>query len=77
MGTQKICLWKSGVSSCQCHIPGSLKGEAKEKEDDPLYRVDAGDDLDDFDFKGISSELGMVEGQVCSIPYELLLVLKA
>ncbi|KAH1081120.1 hypothetical protein J1N35_020881 [Gossypium stocksii] len=71
MGTQEICHWKSGVSSCQGHIPGSLKGEAKEKEDDPLYGADSGDDLDDFDFKGISSELGMVEGQVCSIPYEL------
>ncbi|MFQ6643754.1 hypothetical protein Gotur_018428 [Gossypium turneri] len=68
MGTQKICLWKLGVSSCQGHISVSLKGEAKEKEDDPLYGADSGDDLDDFDFKGISSELGMVEGQVCSIP---------
>ncbi|GMI98505.1 hypothetical protein HRI_003519800 [Hibiscus trionum] len=71
MGIQKICHWKSGVSSCHGRFPGSLKGEGKEKEDDPLNGADSGDDLDDCDFEGIGCELGMVEGQICSIPYEL------
>ncbi|KAK8711418.1 hypothetical protein V6N13_146700 [Hibiscus sabdariffa] len=72
MGIQKICLWKSGVSSCHGRFPGSLQGEGKEKEDDdPLNGEDSGDDLDDCDFEGIGYELGMVEGQICSIPYEL------
>ena len=67
MGIQKICRWKSGVSSCH----GLLKGQSKGKEDNPVYGPDSGDDLDDCDFQGISCELGMVEGQICSIPYEL------
>ncbi|XWS31933.1 hypothetical protein CRYUN_Cryun23aG0118200 [Craigia yunnanensis] len=67
MGIQKICHWKSGVSSCH----GLLKGQGKGKEDNPVYGPDSGDDLDDCDFWGISCELGMVEGQICSIPYEL------
>ncbi|XWS46343.1 hypothetical protein CRYUN_Cryun14cG0057200 [Craigia yunnanensis] len=71
MGIQKICLSKSGVSSCHGHIPGSLKGEGRGKEDNPVYGADSDDDLDNCDFKGISCELGMVDGQICSIPYEL------
>ncbi|XP_039025162.1 uncharacterized protein LOC120158375 [Hibiscus syriacus] len=72
MGIQKTCQWKSGVSSCHGRFPGSLKGEGKEKEhDDPLKGGDSGDDLDDCDFEGIGCELGMVEGHICSIPYEL------
>ncbi|XP_022759633.1 uncharacterized protein LOC111306002 [Durio zibethinus] len=71
MGIQKICRWKSGVSSCRDHIPGLLKVQGKGKEDNPVYGADSGDDLDDCDFEGISCELGMVEGQFCSIAYEL------
>ncbi|XWS76768.1 hypothetical protein CRYUN_Cryun01aG0206000 [Craigia yunnanensis] len=71
MGIQKICHWKSGVSSCHGHIPGLLKGQCKGKEDNPVYGPDSDDDLDDCDFQGISSELGIVEGQISSIPYEL------
>ncbi|XP_039007549.1 uncharacterized protein LOC120135341 [Hibiscus syriacus] len=72
MGIQKIWQWKSGVSSCHGWFPVSLKGEGKEKEhDDPLKGANSGDDLDDCDFEGIGCELGMVEGQICSIPYEL------
>ncbi|XVF22240.1 hypothetical protein REPUB_Repub12eG0156600 [Reevesia pubescens] len=73
MGIQKICHWKSGDSSCHSFIPGSLKGEGKGKgkEDNPVYGADSGDDLDDCDLEGISCELGMVEGQICSIPYDL------
>ncbi|OMO82351.1 hypothetical protein COLO4_23086 [Corchorus olitorius] len=71
MGIQKIHHLKSGGSSSQSHIPGSLKCEAKGKEDHPVFGADSGDDLDDCDLKEISCELGMVEGQICSIPYEL------
>ncbi|XP_021280989.1 uncharacterized protein LOC110414234 [Herrania umbratica] len=69
MGIQKIFHWKSGVDNCHGNIPGSLKGEGN--EDNPIFGADSGDDLDDCDFQGLSCELGMVEGQICSIPYEL------
>ncbi|XVF33040.1 hypothetical protein REPUB_Repub17cG0134100 [Reevesia pubescens] len=70
MGIQKICHWKSGDSSRHGHIPGSLKGKGKEEEDNPVYEADSGDDL--YDCEGTSScELCMVDGQICSIPYEL------
>ncbi|KAK8565623.1 hypothetical protein V6N12_059180 [Hibiscus sabdariffa] len=59
------------VSSCHGTFPGSLKSHGKEKEDDPLNEVDSGDDLDDCNSEEIGCELGMVEGQICSIPYEL------
>lgn len=75
MGIQKISHWKSGISSCHCPVPGLLKGQGKgkgkEKEDNPVYGPESGDDLDDHDFQGIGCELGMVDGQIFSIPYEL------
>ncbi|TYH10137.1 hypothetical protein ES288_A07G154900v1 [Gossypium darwinii] len=71
MGITKICPWKSGDNSCQVHIPGSLEDEGKGKEDNPVYGADSGKDLDDCDLEGINCELCMVEGKICSIPYEL------
>ncbi|XVE73579.1 hypothetical protein DITRI_Ditri11bG0130000 [Diplodiscus trichospermus] len=71
MGIQKICHWKSGASSFHGHIPGLLKDQGKGKEDNPVYGPDSDDDLDVCDLQGISCELVMVDGQICSIPYEL------
>ncbi|XVF72886.1 hypothetical protein PTKIN_Ptkin12aG0156600 [Pterospermum kingtungense] len=71
MGIQKISHLKSGISSFHGHIPGVLKGHGKGKEDNPVYGPESGDDLDDHDFQAINCKLGMVDGQICSIPYEL------
>ncbi|KAF2315105.1 hypothetical protein GH714_038168 [Hevea brasiliensis] len=40
-------------------------------EDNPVFGADSGDDSDDFELNELCCELGLVEGQLCSIPYEL------
>ncbi|XP_065859949.1 uncharacterized protein [Euphorbia lathyris] len=49
----------------------SFKGVHKEIVDNPTLTADSGDDSDDYELTEFNCELGMVEGQLCSIPYEL------
>lgn len=51
-------------------FPLSNAGE-KEIDDNPVAEPDSGDDSEDFELPELCCELGLVEGQVCSIPYEL------
>ncbi|GLT51342.1 hypothetical protein SLA2020_247590 [Shorea laevis] len=66
MGIQKIPHWNSEVGSFRCHF-----SYGKGMEDNPVSGADSGDDLDDCHSTEISCELGMVEDQICSVPYEL------
>ncbi|XP_037497871.1 uncharacterized protein LOC105632829 isoform X2 [Jatropha curcas] len=40
-------------------------------KDDPVLGEDSGDDSDDCELTELHCELGMLEGQLCGIPYEL------
>ncbi|WCJ22564.1 hypothetical protein M5689_004648 [Euphorbia peplus] len=49
----------------------SLKAVHKEIVDNPILAADSSDDSDDYGVAEFNCELGMVDGQLCSIPYEL------
>ncbi|GLT84890.1 hypothetical protein SLE2022_031000 [Rubroshorea leprosula] len=66
MGIHKVPYWNSEVSSFQSHL-----SYGRGMEDNPVSGADSADDLDDCDSTESGCELGMVEGQLCSIPYEL------
>ncbi|KAJ8898732.1 hypothetical protein K2173_004909 [Erythroxylum novogranatense] len=48
-----------------------FKSAAKEWEDSPCFGFDFEDDPDDCDLEESSCEISMVEGELCSIPYDL------
>lgn len=45
--------------------------KAKETVHIPILGADSGDDSDEYGLAKFDCELGMVEGQMCNIPYEL------
>ncbi|KAJ6334785.1 hypothetical protein OIU78_011616 [Salix suchowensis] len=67
MGIQKICQWSSSSDKVSC----SFNGEVKQMRENPVLGADSGNDSDDCEFAELNCEFGMVEGQCCSIPYEL------
>ncbi|KAF9688006.1 hypothetical protein SADUNF_Sadunf02G0152200 [Salix dunnii] len=67
MGIQKICQWSSSSDKVSC----SFNGEVKQMRENPVLGADSGSDSDDCGLAELNCELGMVEGQRCSIPYEL------
>ncbi|CAK7348584.1 unnamed protein product [Dovyalis caffra] len=68
MGIQKICHRSSSSDKVSC----SFNGEVKQMRDNPVLGPDTGNDSDDdCELAELNCELGMVEGQWCSIPYEL------
>ncbi|KAJ4727970.1 Nuclear factor related to kappa-B-binding [Melia azedarach] len=68
MGIQKI--GQHGVGSLFKQISDFNGKDVKmEKSTDP--RVDLEDEFDDYELEEVGCELGMVEGKLCNIPYEL------
>uniref|UniRef100_A0A6N2L864 DEUBAD domain-containing protein n=1 Tax=Salix viminalis TaxID=40686 RepID=A0A6N2L864_SALVM len=67
MGIQKICQWSSSSDKVSC----SFNGEVKQMRENPVLGADSGNDSDDCELAELNCEFGMVEGQRCSIPYEL------
>ncbi|KAJ6940675.1 hypothetical protein NC651_006721 [Populus alba x Populus x berolinensis] len=67
MGIQKICHRSSSSDKVSC----SFSDEAKQMRENPVLGADSGNDSDDCELAELNCELGMVEGQRCSIPYEL------
>ncbi|EEF47121.1 uncharacterized protein LOC8270809 [Ricinus communis] len=66
MGIQKIGRHLGSSKSFSLPI-----GDDKVMEDIPFLGADLGDDSDDCELTELHCELGMVEGQLFSIPYEL------
>lgn len=66
MGKQKIPHWKSKVSSSRSRV-----SHGKGMEDNPVAGADSTEGLDHCDSVDVNCELGMVDGEICSIPYEL------
>ncbi|XP_021897263.1 uncharacterized protein LOC110814188 [Carica papaya] len=71
MGILKINHKLSGASSyCnQTSYPSNLKGTGM--EDNLALGTESGDDCDDCALTDVNCELGMVDDQLCIIPYEL------
>ncbi|KAK2649889.1 hypothetical protein Ddye_017378 [Dipteronia dyeriana] len=54
-----------------CKESSSSIGKDMKMEKHPVLDVDLEDDSDDYELAEVNCELGLVEGQLCNIPYEL------
>ncbi|CBI37077.3 unnamed protein product, partial [Vitis vinifera] len=71
MGIQKIGRHVSGVSSNRRRVSSSSNVDNMVLEENQASGTSFEDDSDDCEFAEVRCELGMVEGQLCNIPFEL------
>lgn len=71
MGYVKIGHWIAGEGSHSKQSFYFPNVDVLEREEDKVSGADSGDDSDDYKIAEVGCEVGIVEGHLCSIPYEL------
>ncbi|XP_043688703.1 uncharacterized protein LOC122639795 [Telopea speciosissima] len=71
MGLVKIHHWIAVDSSNSRHISHFPSLDGLGREDKEILGMDSGDDSDDCKIAEVGCEVGTLDGQMCSIPYEL------